>query len=223
MDAVQAEFREFLQAYPPRIIRQGQTLLYQGEAPSSAYVLKSGVIKGYNISSSGEEKIVTFTLQTEIIPTPWLFEKAPVALFYYDAFTDCEVHSVPKKAILDFMHATPERLDYFMTTYATLYINALMHIHALEQSKASEKLLYTLQYLATRFGGGKTGKVPLSIKLSHLDLARIIGLTRETVAVELNKIKKKGVVSYSKQAYVVDLDKVNAMLGEEEFKSLIVS
>ena len=213
----------FLSRYHTRKIRHDQTLLYQGEVPPMAYMIKEGIIKTYNINSAGESKIITFNMAGEFIPTAWIFGKSPVSLFYYDALTDCELYAIPKEDLWKFIHSDQKILEQALTVYSSLYISATMHIHALEQSKAGEKLLYTLQHLAMRFGKPKKeGVVELTLKLTHQDLASIIGLTRETIAVELNKLKKQKVVSYRQQKYIVHVDKILQQLGEDEFRNLTI-
>jgi CRP-like cAMP-binding protein len=45
----------------------------------------------------------------------------------------------------------------------------------------------------------------------------MVGLTRETTSVELNRLKKKGVISYKDQYYSVSTSKLLAMLGSDDF------
>lgn len=50
----------------------------------------------------------------------------------------------------------------------------------------------------------------------------MVGITRETTAVELHKLKKKGYITYQKFTYSVDVPKLIRMTGSDEFENLSV-
>jgi CRP-like cAMP-binding protein len=52
--------REFCAKYPLRHFKKDRPLFYQGEVPQTAFFIKSGVVKVYNITTAGEEKIVSY-------------------------------------------------------------------------------------------------------------------------------------------------------------------
>jgi CRP-like cAMP-binding protein len=82
--------KNFCAKYPLRHFKKDRPLFYQGEVPQTAFFIKSGVIKVYNITTAGEEKIVSYESEGSLVPSGWLFGKSPAALFYYDAFTDSQ-------------------------------------------------------------------------------------------------------------------------------------
>lgn len=213
----------FLDEHPSRLLKRGWPLFYQGEVPRSAYVVKKGVVKVYDINQSGEEKVVNFHTEGDIAPAAWLFDKSPVALYYYEAFSDCEIISVPREQLRDALQSDEETLRYTLDRYVSLYVGTTMHIYALEQTKANEKLLRILQYLCMRYGEKASGKLQrITLRLTHQDLARLIGMTRETTAVELGKLKKRGIINYQNQRYLVDTVKLRQALGEDEFTNLTI-
>ncbi len=71
-----------------RYFSAGETILYQGELPRSAFVMKSGLIKMYSISPNGEERIVDFCVGGEILASSWVFGNATSTLYYYKAIED---------------------------------------------------------------------------------------------------------------------------------------
>jgi CRP/FNR family transcriptional regulator len=200
---------------------QGAILVYQGEVPSSAYILKTGIVKLYNITGQGDERIAAFKLPGDMFPTTWSFEKAPSAFYYYEAQTDGEVYIAPRDELQRFVETNNVALrtvaDYYMSNYA----GALMRITALEQPKAIDKVLYTLYYLMQSYGKESTpGIVKIQIQLTQQLMANLIGLTRETTAAELVKLKKQGVLTYKGREYTINREKLIAMIGEDNFKDL---
>jgi CRP/FNR family cyclic AMP-dependent transcriptional regulator len=210
--------RDFCAKYPLRHFKKDRPLFYQGEVPQSAFFIKTGVIKVYNITSSGEEKIVSYEAEGSMVPSGWLFTKSPAALFYYDAFTDSQLYSIPKHDLISFLNTNHIAATSLLDHYTSMYTAAIMHLHALEQSRARDKLLHIFQYLALRFGkplDKNTYKIEL--RLTHQDIANLIGITRETVTAEISKLSKTGTIKSENLHYIVDTNKALRAVGENDF------
>jgi CRP/FNR family transcriptional regulator, cyclic AMP receptor protein len=203
-----------------RAFRKGTVMLYQGEAPRMAYVIKSGVVKVYTINNAGEEQIVMFLSDTDIFPGPWLFGKSSTTMYYYETSTNCEILTVPRDILHEHLakpSIAPKILDYFVTNYTSI----LMRVTALEQSRARDKIILTLYYLLFRYGKQtKPGKFTINLALTHNVIASLVGLTRETTTTELSKLKKQKVVQYSHHTYTIDKPLLERMLGEDSFTDL---
>lgn len=202
---------------------QGSTILYQGEVPRYVSVIMRGQVRVLNISPQGDEQIIFYHVGGEFFPASWVFDKSPNTLFFYEAVTDCAIAFIPKQEFVSYMTATPERtkdlLDYFTTNYAA----SMVHVNALEQPKAEGKLAYTIYFLCQRYGKVDGNNVVIPLALTHKNLASMVGLTRETAAAEMNKLKRKGFLTYDKQQYVVKLDKILALIGEDTFQNANIS
>ncbi len=217
------ELKSFLDKYPLRKLKKGWPILYQGEVPRTAFVVKKGIIKVYDINTNGEEKVITFTDEYGFLPVEWLFQKSPVSLYYCDAFADSEIYAIPRQKLLEFLTSNPEMLDFALHRYVNLYVGAMLHISALEQTKASEKLLRILQWMTLRFGKEIRPNVfRIDIRLTHQDLAHMIGMTRETTAVELGKLRDQKIISYQNQRYILNTEKMRQVLGEDELRELTI-
>src|SRR5690242_5110907 len=93
----------FLKGYITKNYKKGEIIIFQGEAPRSAYVVRCGVVKVYNLNSNGDEKPVGFEIENSVFPGPWVFHKAPSALYYYEALTDVDLYHVPRDDYLSFL------------------------------------------------------------------------------------------------------------------------
>jgi len=215
--------RELFTRYPSRIIKKGRPLFYQGEIPRSALFVKSGVVKLYNISANGEEKIVGYEGEDAILPSEWLFSRSPVSLYYCDTFIDCEVASVPRDEVLEHINSKSDIGLALLDRYISMYIGSTMHLHALEQLRSGDKLLHILQYLVLRFGKEVSkNHFQIPLRLTHQEIANLVGLTRETVSTEIGKLKKSGILSMKDVYYVVNIDKAVRILGESDFNELVL-
>lgn len=211
------EFQKFLARYPIKKVAKDTILVFQGETPRAAYIVKSGVIKTYNLSVAGDEKPVDFYSKDDVFPVPWIFKRAPNAYFYYEAFTNCELFSVPRDDYLSFIQRHPDFMYETLQRFINGYLGNNMRLNALQHSKASDKLVYTLHYLTLSHGRQVAPKhFEIDLKLTHQDFANLTGLTRETAATELNKLKNLGVISYGKHTpYQVFMDKLQRVINDQ--------
>lgn len=208
------------------IIRQyakHRTVLFQGEIPRSVMVVQSGIVKVYGITTSGDQRTVTLLSAGDIFPVEWVFDKSRVSLYYYEAITDCSILSVPKAEFLPVLDSNAALKDHIFQAYMAHYTSATMHIYALEHSHAQDKLVYILQYLVARFGEKQSnGMTRINLRLSHQDIAEMVGLTRETTAVELHRLKDKGLIDYQRFSYYVNVPQIVQATGSDEFENVAV-
>lgn len=203
-----------------RTIKRHQILLYQGEVPRYAYILKKGIMKAYSINANGNEQISAFYIANDMFPITWIFNKTSSAIYYYETVTDCEVLTVDKNYLQNTVHAKPELLKAAFEYLLRSYTSTQMRITGLEQSRANEKIMFTLYYLAFRYGKETTPSIfTVELGLTQGTIADMVGLTRETTAVELNKLKKQGVVTYASKSYRINKAKLERLMGEDSFSS----
>jgi CRP-like cAMP-binding protein len=212
------DFRVFLGKYPTKEFKKGEIIIFQGEVPRSGYVVKTGIVKAYNLSVGGDEKPVAFYSADAVFPGPWTYNKVPNAIYYYEAFTpSVTLTAINKDDFVHYIKSKPDLLYMELERYLMDQLGTSMRLNALQHSRASDKLLYTLHYLALNHG--KTvgpQKIEILLDLTHQDFANLTGLTRETAATELNKLKRKGVINYGKQMpYRLDVARLMNLLNDQ--------
>jgi len=208
---------QLFSAYPLRTFKKGQTLLFQGEVPRYAYVIKTGTVKTYNISPLGEEQVISLSSTHDILPEAWFLGEARVAYYFYEAFTDCTIWTISRDELAQKVRANPALTEHLLHRFMQLYIGARVHINALEQARSRDKLIHLLHYLMLRFGEEhRKDHVQITLRLTHQILANMIGATRETVATELMRLRKEKVIDYRQQLYILDKPRLLRLRNEDE-------
>lgn len=221
--AVAKYYEIFLERHPVKAFKKGEIIIFQGEAPRSAFVVKNGTIKAYNLSVKGDEKPVAFYEHGSVFPAAWVYGKLANATYYYEAFTpEVNVYVIDRADFAKFVKRHPELLYQELERYLTDQIGSSMRLNALQHSRASDKLLYTLHYLALSHGRKVTPQeIEITLNLTHQDFANLTGLTRETAATELNKLKHQGVINYGKhKLYTLNLTKLSQLLNDQYISDL---
>jgi CRP-like cAMP-binding protein len=207
-----------------RTFKKRSILLYQGEAPRSAFVLLKGAIKVYTLNNAGEEQVAAFMIQDDIFPAPWIFDKSSSTLYYYEALTDCEVLTLSKQTLRSVVLGSPQFSEHMLDYFVTNYTGLMMRVTALEQSRAAEKIMFTLYYLLFRYGREiRPGVYNLRLQLTQSIIASLVGLTRETTATELGKLRAQKVLSYTTQQYTVNKQALERALGEDNFADVKIA
>ena len=97
--------------------------------------------------------------------------------------------------MLEFLRQSHTALFEITKRLAARLSDALRHLNAAEKAKAEEKIMHTLYFLSLRFGhldhDNDTAR-EIALPVTHQDIANLLGLTRETVTVELKNSKNKG-------------------------------
>lgn len=218
MEEILARLHPFSQV---RLFKKGSTILFQGEIPRRGYIVRDGVVCAYTVKASGEQMIVGFFSKGDVLPLPWLLETSSTSMFYYEALEDTRVSTFSKVDFDKVIAEDPALLKPLLKFLSNQYTAQLVRITALGQSRAVEKISFTLYYLVFRYGVEKRpGIYTLSIKLSHLIIANLTGLTRESTTTNLKTLKSKGIVSYTRPTFTIDKAKLERFIGEDGFREL---
>ena len=186
-------------------------------------MVRSGVIRAYTITSGGEERTVSLHGDGDILPMTWVLGVTNNSLFYYEAVTDCRVFQVPRTVFREYLSEKPERMHAMLQQTAMIYTSLLLRITGLEQSRAAEKIGFTLYYLLFTRGKEVTpGMYRIDVRLSHALFGSLVGLTRESTAKNMKQLRDKGIIDYASFTYTVNKAKLEAFLGEDGFRDLSV-
>lgn len=205
-----------------RVVKKGANVLFQGEIPRKAMIVRDGFVRAYTITSSGDERVVAIYGKGDILPLSWILGETTNALFYYDAITETRLMTFSKEDFHSVLE-DPACMRAVLRFVGNQYTALLLRITGLEQSRAVEKIGFTLYYLLFRYGVEKsTGVYVIELKLSQLMISNLVGLTRESSTKNLKVLKDKGIISYTSSTYTVDKLKLEQFLGEDSFRDLAI-
>lgn len=204
-----------------RVVKKGANVFFQGEIPRRAMIVREGVIRAYTITSGGEERIVALHGKGDIFPLSWIFGETSNTLFYYDAVSESRLLAVEKNDFVEALTKNTSSQASMVRFIAKHNTALLLRINGLGQSRAIEKIGFTLYYLLFRFGKEKKpGIYTIKIKMSQLMIANLVGLTRESTTKNLKVLKDKGIINYTSSLYTIDKLKLENFLGEDSFRDL---
>ena len=198
---------DFVKKFPVKPFSKDQVLLSGGDVSDTLLALSSGFVKVSTLDDMGNEHLLWIAGRYDIVPTERLFSKHTPLQFFYTALSDGAAYQINKAAFLNYATTDLQLMTEIATSLSTHYDDLLTRISSVEQTNIRDKLIATLRYLAERFSADTTVDLyQLGLKLTHKDLAEMIGSTRETTSLELQKLNKQGCISYDRSKFIVHLD-----------------
>jgi CRP-like cAMP-binding protein len=158
------------------------------------FLLAKGLVKVSHITADGKESILTFVEPGELFGELAIFDGNPRGELV-TAMQPSIVVMIPTEALHRLMN---ERAD------VSLCITKLVGLRRQRIERRLKNLLFLsnrdrlvhlLLELAEQFGVHTEDGIRLRIKLSHQELANLIGSTRESVTVVLGQLKAEGTVA----------------------------
>jgi CRP/FNR family cyclic AMP-dependent transcriptional regulator len=184
-----------------------QVIISQGDPFSKVFMVKSGMIKMYDLDSTGAERTITIFGRHSVFPIMLLLDPPPAEhIYFYEAFTNVDCYVAPLALVSDHLGQHPNVLVELNSSLVKAYLNQIGRVQNLEKSHTRERLQFVLYYLATALGtlDGKIASIDTA--LTQEDIARLAGVTRESVSIEINKAESRGLIRKDNHTTYIDLN-----------------
>ena len=200
---------DFIQQFPLRSYEKGQAILSEGETSDAVLFIETGYVKVTSLGNSGSEHMLWIASEEDIIPSEHLFSLNNSLRYFYAALSSVTVRVVDKASLLRTARSSVELMTMLAAGLSDNYDDLLLRIDAIDQPTIHDRLATTLEYLALRFGGGKTVDLhQIGLPLTHQDIAEMIGSTRETTSLELERLRSSGALDYNRSRFVIHPEKL---------------
>jgi CRP/FNR family transcriptional regulator, cyclic AMP receptor protein len=180
---------------PVRKLSKGQILIYEGDPVENIYLLVNGYVKVSNILDNGRQRTIIVYAPGEAFPLTSFLSGFGIARYFYECMTDVEIKVMPQKDMQKKIKgnlAVGEELIAYSYEMSSQFIE---RIEILSARSARHKVAALLNYLAGKTGNIENdGSVRLSLPLTSQEIADMCGLTRETASMQLQRMKRDGIV-----------------------------
>jgi len=184
--------------------RRRQHLYRQGDPCGQVYCLLRGSVRVARVAEDGSEFTTRIVARCDVFGEEALFDQVP---YSSTATPVCDgivaVCSAPTMRSL-------------IARYPMLSINiahclredqnrTLNRLEQVSYKHVRERLLSLLHELAAQCDASDVRGGKYEIKLTHVEIASLIGSTRETVSLELNKLVRAGLIGKRGRKILIDL------------------
>ena len=200
---------EYVQQFPLKEYNAGEMLLQKGDSLDCLMAIREGFVKITSITDTGIERLLWIAGRYDVLPTEQLFSKNAKVKYFYTALTNGTYYAVDKKSFLDVAFENSELMNEVARGMSAHYDDLLDRIDSVDTATVKERLVRTLCYLAERLSGsGTVDLYEAGLRLTHQDLAAMIGSTRETTSLTLNELRQDKLIQYNRKQFVVNVDRL---------------
>jgi CRP-like cAMP-binding protein len=197
----------------PRQFRAGQDVFLQGQPHDGIFVILSGQVRTYYTGPSGREITLAFWSPGNFVGGPEIFGGGlhvwsgramgrTQTMHIKGAGLRCLMADIPNLAV-----ALVEALEHKGKCYSAM-------IHMLGTRSAAERLAQLLLLMAERDGRPGQRGIVVRRRLTHEDLAKMVGATRQRVTAMLERFAAQGMVRMGRTEIVIaDEQKLRRFAG----------
>ncbi|RIX52068.1 Crp/Fnr family transcriptional regulator [Paenibacillus nanensis] len=181
---------------PLNIIRKNRMIAFPGELQKRLFLIKSGVVRLYRISSTGKELTVDLLGSGHIFGEVGSFTTGTEHL-YAETKEDSVICTLDKDQFEAIVMRHPELGLKFIEMVSSRLKEMEEMLEMLAYGSIRQRLLYLLHKLAQKFGRALESDgdwLQLEISMTHQELASMAGSIRETVTEQLNQFVSEGLV-----------------------------
>lgn len=187
---------------PPIGYQKGEVIIRPGDVPQGIYFLEKGYIRSYSVSRKGEE-LTFFILQPrDLFPISWGLTDWQI-YYYYETMTPVEVKRVQRDSFVQSLKSNPEVL-FEITAKVLMRLRIVFErMEYLAYGNANHKVASILIFLVEEYATEEDHKMTISVPLTHKDIASLVGMTRETVSVEMSRLAEKNIITHEGKYVVI--------------------
>jgi CRP/FNR family cyclic AMP-dependent transcriptional regulator len=188
----QEEAQKISRLFSERHYTGGATIFSLGALADSMYIVKEGLVRLSAVSERGAETILHILKPYEIFGELLLSEEKRA--FTAIAETDTIVTVIPREIFVEILRSVPLVAENFIRLLSRRLSKVEKEFADFGHTWSYNRLARVLLELAEEHGVEIPAGTRIPLRLTHEDLAKLIGTTRETVTTQINRFRRKGLV-----------------------------
>jgi CRP/FNR family transcriptional regulator len=199
-------------------IQKSQIMFKAGDPLRSLYAIRSGTIKTYTISETGEEQITSFHLPGDLVGFDAITDMRHPS--FAQALETAMVCEIPFEILDDLAGKMPKLRQQIMRLMSSEIKNDQAMILLLSKMNAEERLAAFINNLSLRYSARGFSSKEFGLTMTRGDIANYLGLTVETISRLLGRFKKSGILSVQgKFITITDIEKLRTLADATKCKN----
>ena len=186
--------------------------IYLGERDhDKIFFLKKGKVKLLKLDMTGKEMVYAILKENEIFGSLSQL-KENIDNEYAEALSETLVCYIGKDQFFKFVETNPSIMIKLNKILGMKVIELQMLIEELTFKSVSGRIISLLIKLNQKFGVNYKDNILINLSLTHNDIASMIGATRESTTLALNRLKDDKVIFSEKKKIIIgDLEKLKEL------------
>jgi CRP/FNR family transcriptional regulator, cyclic AMP receptor protein len=190
-----------------RSVERRKLIYGAGDTSRSVYFIRTGRVKVFHLTEEGKEVIISILTAGELFGESAISDHNAAREEYAEAMEDTQVWSAPVAAVLQLMKQDVEFNISFMQIIGNRLRKMQNRFVSQVFSSSHQRIQHFINDLA-RIEGVKTtdGKIEVQLDITHDEIGKILGTSRQTVTTVFSDLQRDGYISYTRN--VLRLEKM---------------
>jgi CRP/FNR family transcriptional regulator, cyclic AMP receptor protein len=195
---------------------RGTRIFGEGEAADAVYILRRGMVKLSSLSDKGRETILHILKPDQVFGELLLSEQQRA--FTAVALEDSLVAIISKESFVELLSTVPAIALTFIRLLSKRLASVERDLAEFGHTWSYHRLARVLLQLAENYGKEVPNGTLINIRLTHEDLANLIGTSRETVTTQLNRFTRMGLLKRDARRFIVAKSKLTDFVRSDDLR-----
>lgn len=178
-------------------------VFHEGDYGDTLYIIKAGRIKIAKVTIDGREKTLTVLQTGDFFGEMAIFDDMPRSATAEAIDAEVKLLALSKADFERAINETPSIALRIMRDLTRRIRQVNQQVEDLAFKDVHGRVASTLYLLMKTEGVRQNGKSSVLLRMTHQDLANMVGSSRETVTRALNRLQDEGVISISHQQIAI--------------------
>jgi CRP-like cAMP-binding protein len=192
-------------------VKKGTLILSPMKPIEALFLLKKGQVRLYRINSQGKQFTVDILVDGNIFGETSSFSLTDDHV-YVEAMTESYLCIIGKLEFETFIEKNPKLALKLISILSSRLKETYEMSEKIALGDVKYRVLHLLLKLSEKIGKRKNEWQSIGIKITHMDIATMIGSSRETVSALMSQFRKDGIIKKSLTTFSIHVDKADEIL-----------
>ncbi|MFK7694825.1 Crp/Fnr family transcriptional regulator [Paenibacillus sp. HJGM_3] len=188
-----------------RKYKKNSIIFFEGDTGDELFVVKSGTVKIYRLDNT---KQITLTLfrTGDFFGEMSLVQRGFTRSANAETLEPSVLYTLNRTTFFECMERAPTLCMKLLEVTMNRLRKANEQIHDLTFLDVRTRILKTVYQLSLDYGETKQGQTQIAVKLTHQEIANLVGTVRESVTKVLQELQEEGTISVdNKMITILDM------------------
>ncbi len=197
-----SEFKSLEHVFVVRSYTENQVIFMEEETGKYMYIVLAGKVKITKSSQGGKETILSIHQPGDFFGEMALIDgkTSPATV---SAMEDCRIATISGHDFHTLLMKNDKIVRQMILVLCSRLRQVWAHVQSLSYNTADARIKAVILQLSQKHGVADSRGIIINLKITHQELAEMVGTSRETVTRTLARLQKKGVLLMDRRRIVV--------------------
>lgn len=185
-----------------RRYRKGSVIFFEGDPGDALFIVAQGAVKIYRVAEDGREKTLAILRDGDIFGEMAILDEEPRSAIA-ESLEATTLYALHRKEFLAFLANNPSMAIHVIKVLCGRLRRANSQVMDVVFKDVKSRVVRTLIELAEEHGMEYPAGVRIELKLTHQELANLVGTARETITRILAEFQDTGCITVDGRYLVI--------------------